>query len=216
MGEHDDNPWLCIPAADYEGHMGPEGVGQLAVLADLLGQACQELRPRRVLVLGCATGNGFERVDPKATDWLTGVDLNPAYLAVARARHAATWRDRLQLIHADLADLALPPRSQDLVFAGLIFEYLALEPLLARVATWLAPGGACEVVLQLPSEATAAVTPTRFESLRRLATLIRLVPPESLLAAAERSGLRVGAPRVVPLPLDKRFLVQRLTGPARP
>jgi len=122
MVDLDDNPWLSIPAADYEGHMGPEGVGQLAVLADLLGQACQELQPRRVLVLGCATGNGFDRVDPKVTDWLIGVDLNPEYLALARARYAASWFGRLELIGTDIEDLVQPPQSQDLVFAGLIFE----------------------------------------------------------------------------------------------
>jgi len=213
VGKPYDNPWLSIPAADYEGHMGPEGVGQLAVLADLLGQACQELQPRRVLVLGCATGNGFDRVDPKVTDWLTGVDMNPEYLALARTRYAATWCGRLELLGTDIEDLMLPPQSQDLIFAGLIFEYLEPGPLLDRIATWLAPGGACEVVLQLHSAATAMVTPTRFESLRKLAAIMRLVPPESLLSAAEPSGLMAGAPREVPLPQDKRFLVQRLTSP---
>ncbi|HOX44539.1 MAG TPA: GNAT family N-acetyltransferase [Myxococcota bacterium] len=69
------------------------------------------------------------------------------------------------------------------------------------------------MVLQLPSEAAAAVTPTRLESLRKLAAIMRLVPPESLLSAAERSGLMAGAPREVPLPQDKRFHVQRLGSP---
>jgi len=193
--------------------MGPEGVGQLAVLADLLGQACQELQPRRVLVLGCATGNGFDRVDPTVTDWLIGVDLNPEYLALARARYAASWFGRLELIGTDIEDLVQPPQSQDLVFAGLIFEYLELEPLLERVAGWLAPGGVCEVVLQLPSAASAPVTPTRFESMRRLAMIMRLVSPGALEAAAKRAGLVACAPREIPLPLGKRFHVQRLTSP---
>ena len=72
-----DNPWLAIPAADCE---GPEGVGQLAILANLLGQ---ELQPKRVLALGCATGNGFEKVDPAVTKHLMGVDLNPGWHTAA-------------------------------------------------------------------------------------------------------------------------------------
>jgi hypothetical protein len=39
-----------------------------------------------VLLLGCSTGNGLARVDPTVTRRLTGVDLNPEYLARLRDR----------------------------------------------------------------------------------------------------------------------------------
>ena len=104
----------------------------------------------------------------------------------------------------------LPPGSQDLIFAGLVFEYLEPGPLLERAATWLAPGGACEVVLQLPSSSAAPVTPTRFTSLQRLAPIMRLVPPAALEAAAQEAHLVVRPGREVPCPLGKRFWVARL------
>jgi SAM-dependent methyltransferase len=83
-----DNPWLTIPAADYEGHMGPAGVGQLAPLQDIFARVYRELRPARVAVLGCGTGNGLDAIDPAVTERLVGVDLNPEYIALARRRHA--------------------------------------------------------------------------------------------------------------------------------
>lgn len=50
------NPWLEIPFADYEAHMGSAGVGQAPVLGRLLREALEALRPGVVLVL-------FECVD---------------------------------------------------------------------------------------------------------------------------------------------------------
>ena len=43
----DQNPWLRIPARDYEGHMGPEGVDQQAALDQILGQVYAEVRPKQ-------------------------------------------------------------------------------------------------------------------------------------------------------------------------
>ena len=86
------NPWLGIPAADYEGHMGDPRVAQLRLLGDVFEESLREFRPAAVVVPGCATGNGFERIDPAATRRIVGIDINPEFLALARnlvdpARH---------------------------------------------------------------------------------------------------------------------------------
>ena len=80
------SPWLEIPASDYDAHMGPAGADQLAPLSRIFAELYDRLRPAAVAVLGCATGNGFEHVDPRISRRLIGVDLNPHYLEVARGR----------------------------------------------------------------------------------------------------------------------------------
>jgi hypothetical protein len=62
-------PWTLLPAAAYEAHMGPGGADQLRPLAAILARALRDLRPERLLVLGVATGNGLESVDPAVTRW---------------------------------------------------------------------------------------------------------------------------------------------------
>jgi ubiquinone/menaquinone biosynthesis C-methylase UbiE len=95
------NPWLEISAADYEEHMGPNSVGQLSVLSKVFGQEYGRLKPGRLAVLGCATGNGLERVDPGITHRTVGVDLNQRYLEIARARLTRLGKG-LELICAPL------------------------------------------------------------------------------------------------------------------
>ena len=201
-----DNPWLTIPAADYEGHMALPEVGQLRALSELFGEAYRDLRPERVAALGCATGNGFEHIDPRITSQVVGVDINPQYLEVARTRFAQRLPG-LQLLTADLATCELAASAFELISAALVFEYLRPPPLLRRIAGWLAPAGALATVLQLPGDACAHVTPTKFRSLERLAPVMRLVEPDEFLAAAGAAGLAAYREREIPLPGGKRFLV---------
>ena len=82
------NPWLAIPWQDYEGHMISPEVGQLQLLSRRFGEALRRYRPASAAILGCATGNGLEHVDPAVTRTVVGLDVNPAHLAVARRRFA--------------------------------------------------------------------------------------------------------------------------------
>jgi len=61
------NPWLGIPAADYEAHMALPEVGQARALAALFASALEEYAPESLAVPGCATGNGFEHIDASKT-----------------------------------------------------------------------------------------------------------------------------------------------------
>jgi SAM-dependent methyltransferase len=198
------NPWLDIPASDYEGHMGPQGADQLRVLSGLFAEAYARARPARVAVLGCATGNGFEYVDPAVTGRLLGLDLHPGYLAVAASRHARLGAV-LELQCTDVSQVEIDPGSLDLVFAGLFFEYVDPDPVLRRLAGWLKPGGVLAVVLQLPAAACAEITPTRFTSIRKLSGFLRLVPPDRFDVAAREAGLEPGPSRTVPIKGGKEF-----------
>jgi len=204
------NPWLTIPADEYVGHMSSPEVGQYQVLNRLLRDVLGRVRPRRVLVLGCAMGNGFEHVDPGVTSRVVGVDINPAYLKrlVARFPHPAFTLD---VRCSDLAAYTFEPGAFDLVHAALVFEYVEWSLLLPRVVGTLLPRGVLSVVLQLPSQATPAVTPTGFTSLRSLESIFRFVEPDDLVADATALGLHLESRRTERLESGKAFEVLRLT-----
>lgn len=103
-----------------------------------------DITPQNIVDLGCSVGMSTEalhRVFPEAR--LTGVDLSPYFLAVARYRTAHsdgafTWH------HAAAEDTQLPSQSFDLVSCSLIYHEL---PQTAAIAIFkeakrlLKPGG---------------------------------------------------------------------------
>ncbi|HMF42336.1 MAG TPA: class I SAM-dependent methyltransferase [Polyangia bacterium] len=208
-----DKPWLAIPAGDYEGHMGTAGVDQLGPLRAILADAYGQIRPARLAVLGCGTGNGLDVVDPAHTQRFVGVDLNPDYVALARQRQArlagvAEW------ICADAATCALDPAGFDLIHAALLFEYVDPAAIVPRIAGWLAPGGVLSVVLQLPG-GEAPISETGFESLQSLSALMALVPPERFRDLATRAGLTETSSRRIPLSRGKAFWAATFAAPRR-
>src|SRR3954468_24875166 len=93
-------------------------VGQAELLANVLEAAVRQHSPGSIAVLGCAGGNGFNRV-PLGTR-LVGINVNPEYVAAVRARHAA--RDDLELFAADVTADELPFAPVALAYASLLFE----------------------------------------------------------------------------------------------
>ncbi len=197
------NPWTVVPAADYERHMGAEGVDQLAPLSAIFQESYLAAQPDRLLVLGCTTGNGLEHVNPAVTQRIVGVDVNLQYLGVARQRFFHLG-PRLELYCQEAEKLRAPPESFDLVHAALIFEYLHPEPLVRRIGEWLAPGGTCSVVLQLPGGQGPAA-PSR--AMQLIEKAMRLVPPDELAGLFAQYGLGQRRSRTVPLKGGKSFWV---------
>jgi SAM-dependent methyltransferase len=197
------NPWTVVPASDYEAHMGPAGVDQLAPLSQIFQEVYAATQPDRVLLLGCATGNGLEHVNPSVTKSIVGVDVNLQYLGVARQRYFHLG-PRLELFCSEAEKFRAPPGSFDLVHAALVFEYLYPEVLVRRVAEWLADRGTCSVVLQLPG-GSGPEAPSK--AMRIIQKAMRLVPPEEI----ERLFASYGLPRrrswTVPLRGGKSFWV---------
>ena len=70
------NPWLDIPLADYEAHMALPHVDQASLLSDVFADALSKYSPRAAAILGCAGGNGLDRVDVKQTERVVCVDIN--------------------------------------------------------------------------------------------------------------------------------------------
>lgn len=184
------NPWLALPLDDYEGHMGSASVNQLAPLADLFGEALARLRPRSVAVLGVAGGNGLDHVDGTLTTRVVAVDVNPAYLDATKARFPDLRGLELRcadLEHDDLHDI----EPVSLVHAALLFEHAGTGRCLDNAVSLVARGGHLSVVLQMPSEGQAAVTPTAFESMATLAGDFAFVDPHQLRRVLAQRELRL-------------------------
>jgi SAM-dependent methyltransferase len=200
------NPWLSIPADDYENHMGSPAVRQLQFLNETFRKTVEEFRPSSVVIPGCTTGNGFEHLDPAVTKSIVGIDINPLYLGILFRRFGRRLPG-LTLVCADMNAWECPPASADLLHCALVLEYVDPDPFVARVARWLKPGGLLSVVLQLPSRAPGNVTLTPFTSVRRLESIVTLRNPHELTALALRSGLRLHRADVRSLLTSKTFFV---------
>jgi SAM-dependent methyltransferase len=189
------NPWTVVPAGDYERHMGGAGTDQLAPLSSIFQEAYLMAQPDRVLVLGCATGNGLEHVNPAVTQNVVGVDVNLQYLGVARQRFMHLG-PKLELFCAEVEKFRTQPASFDLVHAALVFEYVHPEVLVRRISEWIAPQGTCSVVLALPG-GDGPEPPTR--ALQIIEKARKLVPPDELTRLFEHYGLTRKQTRMVPL-----------------
>jgi trans-aconitate methyltransferase len=184
--------------------MALPAVDQSRMLGDELEELLQTHRPHALAVIGCAGGNGFERIDPQHTQRVVGVDINPDYLACAQRRFDGVYPS-LELICADVQNSALTFAPVDLMFAALIFEYVDVCTTLANLTACLRPGATLAVLVQLPAAGKAPVTATPFVSLASLSAVMRLTPPEEVIGAARSAGLSLSTMRRIELTTGKRF-----------
>jgi hypothetical protein len=201
------NPWLDIPLADYEAHMALPQVAQASLLADIFGTLLREQIPASVAVLGCAGGNGFERIDPAATERVVGVDINPSYVRELRLRFQGCF-GWLDAICVDLDGEGPRCAPVELAYAALLFEYVEVPVVLARLAVLVVPGGVLGTVVQLPNPTVPVVTPSPYTSLGALSERLRLVPPDQLRAWALRVGFCECRRRELTAAGGKRFCAQ--------
>jgi len=107
--------------------------------------------PRRILELGCGTGNLTLRLAerfPRAT--ITTVDAAPQMteLTAGRAKGAG-FADRLTTVTARFEDLAFADRSFDLITSCMSLHHVRNKaPLYGSFARWLGPGGALRIADQ--------------------------------------------------------------------
>ncbi len=200
------NPWLDIPLDDYERHMALSTVGQAQLLADLFSDTLRAQAPASVAIVGCAGGNGFERIDTRVTRRVVGIDLNPAYLAAAQARFAGRLPN-LDLLQADVTAGPLACAPVEFAFAGLLFEHVDVPAALRTIHALIVPGGLLVCVIQLAS-AAAVVSPSPYSSLHALAPHIRLLAPERLTELALAAGFVACGSRRVRSRGGKDFQVQ--------
>jgi SAM-dependent methyltransferase len=198
------NPWLKIPAFEYEGHMNDPDVDQLSFLSGFFRDSLKNFDCTSVAVLGAATGNGFEHVKNDKTKRITAVDINNEYLNILKHRYGNKIAG-LEIVNDDIEFLDLAQSSFTLIFAALIFEYLKPGFAIQKISKWLNFGGVCVVVLQLPGTGEKKITKTLFKSLELLDPIMNLVNPEEFKEEAKATGLKLIQERELTLPGGKSF-----------
>ena len=121
-----NNPWLDISLSDYEAHMALPEVAQARLLADVFAAQLEIHKPGSLAVLGCAGGNGFERIKPDITRRVVGVELNGSYLQAVRVRFGNVFEE-LELIEGDIQSAAAAFAPVDLIYAALVLEYVEVR-----------------------------------------------------------------------------------------
>ncbi len=210
------SPWLDIPLADYEGHMALPAIGQADMLAVLFAEQLVRWAPVSAAVIGCAGGNGFDRLKTDVTYRVVGIDINPQYIQELAYRYAATIPG-LELYVRDIQEPIRQIEPVDLIYAALVLEYVEPLPALRNLKALSRPNGVLVIVLQLPSPETATVSESPFTRLRSLAPAMHLVSPDVLTKSAAEFGFVPVASRQISLPSGKEFVMQvfQLHAPTR-
>jgi hypothetical protein len=209
------SPWLDIPLAHYEGHMALPSVGQADMLATQFGGLLASWRPESAAVIGCAGGNGFDRVRVAVTKRVVGIDINPHYIQELAYRHAATIPG-LELYVRDIQEPLAGIGPVKFIYAALVMEYVEPAAALGNLASLCAPDAILATVLQLPSGHGPPVTDSPFVRLRDLAPVLHLVPPEELAARASEQGFTPLAMRHLTVASGRQFALQLFRRSAGP
>jgi cyclopropane fatty-acyl-phospholipid synthase-like methyltransferase len=203
-----ESPWLSIPLAEYEGHMALPEIGQAEMLAGELEFAARQYSPKSVAVIGCAGGNGLDRLVESGIERIVGIDINPAYVETVRRR----FRSRIPGLELHVADIQsmLPQIAPvDLIFAALILEYVDVPMTMRSFQKLCAPDGALVVILQAASPNVEKTSPSPYKSIQLLAPAMRLLEQGDVQERATAAGFSLASSRIVSLRSGKDFMVLR-------
>ena len=201
------NPWLDVPLDDYESHMSSPAVGQAQMIADQFGRALERWVPASIALIGCAGGNGLQKIASRTVERVVAVDVNQDYIEQSRVRYAKQLSG-LEFVCADVQSNSLTYGPVDFTYSALVFEYVSLPLTLTTLKRNSRSNGVLTTVLQLPHQTMHAVSPSPYKSLARLASVMTLVPPETLRDAAADVGFAAVDSNIIELSSGKRFCVQ--------
>ncbi|KAB2840664.1 MAG: class I SAM-dependent methyltransferase [Melioribacteraceae bacterium] len=198
------NPWLEIKLNDYESHMALSSIRQAQYLSGVFAQAVQKYSVKSVAILGCAGGNGLEIISNSNIDRVVCVDINPAYIGVAKERFSSKFRQG-EFLCADILSSSFSFKPVDLIFAGLIFEYVDYNIALANISKVINQSGKLVAVLQLPSESISEISPSQYTSLNKLSEIFNFVSPNGFQEAAKLHQFEIIESKRITLESGKSF-----------
>ena len=198
------NTWLDIKLSDYENHMALPGVGQSQYLAQYFSEVIELYHPHTVAILGCSGGNGLEKIDKKKLEKVICVDINPDFLKEAETRHKNKFKN-IEFVCGDIASPDFKIRNADLIYAGLVFEYVDIEPALSNISKFINSRGILAVVLQQPNENIPEVTPSIYKSLEKLSQLFKFISPVNFIELCNAHNMKLISQKETRLQSGKKF-----------
>lgn len=117
------NPWEDIPLDAYEKHMQLDDIQQLQALNHIMKEQFYTYPITSIMILGVAGGNGLEHIDKQRIKKVTGVDINPDYLAACASRYPhlqEVWEPICVDLQKDISHL---PQT-DMLISNLLIEYI--------------------------------------------------------------------------------------------
>jgi len=198
------NPWLDIPLSDYERHMNASSVAQASMLSDTLRELVEAYRPRSLALLGAAGGNGLDRVDPSVTQRVVTVDINAEYLDACRTRYCERFAS-FEQVHCDLSSGLPFTNPVELVYAGLILEFLEVDVFLDYAASLVTESGRIAFVFQEANREQGAVTNSGVASLQSLKSTHATVDVAKVIDALLARGMTVEERRGMVTTAGKSF-----------
>ena len=93
------------------------------MIAEQLDGALNRWATTSIAVIGCAGGNGLDKVAGRTVERVVAVDVNPDYIEQTRARYAQRLLG-LELVCADAQSESLFYGAVDFTYAALLFEYV--------------------------------------------------------------------------------------------
>jgi len=181
-----NNPWLEVPAADYEIHMEHEMVRQGEMIRQHLAKCLDRFQPESLLYLGACVGNGLEGAYVSRLADILAVDINPEYLGILRERFKTL--PALRTEQCSFPEGFKDPGCFQLAYGALFFEYVDLESTLSVIAEHLTPKGHLVALLQQPSE-QGRMTETGVTSLKSILPIMSLHAPDTFTGIADRVGV---------------------------
>ncbi len=198
------NIWLDIELSDYENHMALPSVAQSQYLSQYFFKLLESFHPKTVAILGCSGGNGLERINSEEVEKIICVDINPNFLKEAKHRYNKRFKD-IEYVCQDITSENFKISNVDLMYAGLIFEYVDIELAINIAARFINSKGVLGAVLQQPNEKIPEVTPSRYKSLEKLSKVFGFVPSAKFIELCNIHGLKLISQIETQLESSKKF-----------
>ena len=186
--------------------MALPSIGQSRLIADQLETLVRTFCPHSIGIIGCAGGNGLDRLAGTSVNRTVGVDLNPDYIEQTRRRYEGCFPG-LELYVADIQTASLLFEPVDLLYVALVLEYVDLGRTMSALWRHCQDNGVLAVVSQLPHETMTEVSPSPYTTLSRLAPVMHLVSPQELQLRAEHAGFCPEHSNTIVSPGGKNFSV---------
>ena len=196
-----NNPWINIPISEYDGHMNHPDVQQQEFLADFFEKSIADTGAESVLLAGCATGNGIDRLPLFPQVKLTAVNINEVF-----CDHVADRFSDIENLTVRTCSIEEPLEGRfDLIVAGLVLEYVSVPLALANFHSALNRSGVLAIATQQMSSTLSIITPTPYATIRTLSRILHHVDDSLLMKLTAGLGFHLIKENNITLPSGKVF-----------